>query len=108
MRPESLGRYLATRDLYRTWPGHVRDAQTFVITEWRWISDHANAHTTPNPTSMPLPDWVDVEQHRHALAERDQERQATAAPAWWCRARPARVKRGTSWLLVAPRAAPQR
>ena len=44
--------------------------------------------------------------HRHALAERDQERQATAAPAWWCRARPARVKRGTSWLLVAPRAAP--
>ena len=74
----------------------------------RWTADHADAHTTPNPTSMPSPDWVNLEEHRHALAERDQERQATAAPAWWCRARPARVKRGTSWLLVGPRAAPQR
>lgn len=83
--------------------------RTFVIPEWRWTADRADAHTTPNPTRMPPPDWVNLEEeHRQALAERDRERQATAAQVWWCRARPARVKRGTSWLLVAPRAAPQR
>ena len=46
-------------------------------------------------------DWVDREAHRRDLSTHEQDRaRAVAAAQWWERARPPRVKCGTTWLLV--------
>tara|TARA_B100000519_G_scaffold48611_1_gene39173 strand:+ start:723 stop:965 length:243 start_codon:yes stop_codon:yes gene_type:complete len=46
-------------------------------------------------------DWVDRDAHRRDLSAHEEDRaRAVAAAQWWERARPPRVKCGTTWVFA--------